>query len=63
MSTLINYSMEYQWILYERSADVNSLVYDLQPQIICFQKTNLKNNHTAHIKITLDTSKNTEDLD
>jgi len=50
--------MGYKWVLYERSADVNRLVYDLRHQMICFQKTNLKNNYIAHINNTIDTPKN-----
>lgn len=54
--------MEYQWVLYERSTDDNHLVYDLQLQIICIQKINLKNNYTAHIKNTIDTLKTTKNF-
>lgn len=51
--SLLNMSTFIQWNtngFYERSADINRIIYDLKPQIICFKETNLKNNQTAHIK-------------
>jgi len=42
-----------QWNIngfYKRTVDINRILHDFQPKIICFQETNLKNNHTAPIK-------------
>ncbi|VVC45656.1 Endonuclease/exonuclease/phosphatase [Cinara cedri] len=42
-----------QWNIndfYKRSVGINCIIYDLQPAILCFQETNLKNNHCANIK-------------
>lgn len=42
-----------QWNIngfYKRSVGISRIIYDLQPTILCFQETNLKNNHSASIK-------------
>ncbi|KAL4144131.1 hypothetical protein QTP88_006358 [Uroleucon formosanum] len=42
-----------QWNIngfYKRSVDISCIIYNLQPAILCFQETNLKNNHCATIK-------------
>jgi exonuclease III len=44
-----------QWNIngfYRRSVDINRIIYNFQPQIVCLQETNLKDIHTAQ-KITL----------
>lgn len=46
MSTIIQWNING---FYKRTVDINRIVYDFQPKIICFRETNLKNNHTAHI--------------
>jgi len=42
-----------QWKIngfYKQSVDINRIVYDFQPKIICVHETNLKNNQTANLK-------------
>jgi len=47
MSTFIQWNING---FYNRSVDINRIVYNFQPLILCFQETNLKDTHTAHIK-------------
>lgn len=47
MSTIIHWNING---FYKRYVDINRILYNYQPSILCFQETNLKNNHTAHIK-------------
>lgn len=42
-----------QWNIngfYKRSVGISRIIHDIQPAILCFQETNLKNNHCATIK-------------
>ncbi|KAE9523688.1 hypothetical protein AGLY_015906 [Aphis glycines] len=42
-----------QWSIngfYRRSIDINRVIYDLNPNIICFQETNFKNSHHPNLK-------------
>jgi len=47
MSTFIQWNING---FYKRSVDINRIVYNFQPLILCFQETNLKDTHIAHIK-------------
>lgn len=47
MSTIIKWNING---FYKRSVDINYILYDFQPKTICFQETNLKDNHTTYIK-------------
>lgn len=49
----LNMSTFIQWNIngfYKRSVDINHIVYNFQPLILCFQENNLKDSHIAHIK-------------
>lgn len=35
---------------YKRSVGINRIIKDLQPAVLCFQETNLKDNHCLNIK-------------
>lgn len=42
-----------QWNIdgfYKRSIDIQRIIYDFQPQILCFQETNLKIRQNCHLK-------------
>jgi exonuclease III len=47
MSTIIQWNIN---SFYKRSVDINCILYNYQLTILCLQETNLKNNHSAHIK-------------
>jgi len=41
-----------QWNIngfYKRSVDINRVLYELNPNILCFQKTNFKNSHHPNL--------------
>jgi len=42
-----------QWNIdgfYKRNVDIQRILYDLKPNILCFQKTNLKHTQSSQIK-------------
>jgi len=42
-----------QWNIdgfYIRNVDIQRILYDLKPNILCFQETNLKRTQSSHIK-------------
>ena len=46
-----------QWNIngfFKRSVDINRVLYELNPRILCFQETNLKNSQLPNFKTSQD---------